>query len=169
MKNNTNELKNIGTIKANAEIFIIPNSAAKISGYFEIFREKYRNLANKICKDNNLEFNENKDYMVETWICSDDLRTENLADHGCKIMVDGKKYYLENGAIKRDIPSTVLYNLKEGESITLIFNDIKIVDYDSDDYDEYLINLELNITASQTKYRYARFGKFEDVLKYVCR
>ncbi len=165
---NVNKSKSIGTIKANAEIFIIPNSAAKISSYFEVFQNKYRDLAIKLCNDNDVEFNEETDYMVETWICSDELRTENLQNHGCIIRIDGKKYYLDGGRIKRDIPSTILKNLKEGESIVIKFNDIQIEDYDSDDERKYNINLELNITAAQTKYRYKRFGNFEDTLKYVC-
>jgi hypothetical protein len=155
-------------VEATADFFIIPNSASRIQDYYsEDTQVRRREEATKICSDNNVDFDESKDYMVQTWITSEDLHADNITDHGFHFEEDGERYWVHAG-IGRFIPSNLI-NIKEGETVTLSFNDNEV--YARNDLDEehpVNVNVILHITAAQTKYRYRNFGKFEDTLKYVC-
>ena len=71
---------------ANAEIFIIPNRACKLSGILDFAKDEFRKLGENVCAASGTSFDESKDYFVETWITAEeDLGSENLADHGFRI------------------------------------------------------------------------------------
>ena len=91
-------------IVANADVFVIPNMAAKISSFLDFARDGYRQLGNKICNDNGKSFNEDTDYLVETWMCSKELDSDNIADHGFSVKVDDSTVLYFRGDIKRYIP-----------------------------------------------------------------
>jgi hypothetical protein len=57
----------------------------------------------------------------------------------------------------------------EKETSVIKLSDVSAYCYDDDDFmrTEIKIDVELTLTANQLDYRYRRFGRFEEVLKYV--
>ena len=92
------ELKKLdnGTFQAsaNADIFVIPNHAAHIADYL-CGKEQRQEQMEAICKANLLEFNSESDWLVETWMTSEDLESDNVADHGFTIYMNGKEMRAE--------------------------------------------------------------------------
>ena len=143
-------------VSANADFFIVPNSARKIDNCFfpEIELERAQNL----CHANNKEFDKDHDKLVQVWIVAPELHTENLIDHGMYVNIDGKKYY-SHGFIRGYIPRSLI-DIKENEATDVIFKEIN---------HEGTIDLKLHMTAKQREYRYARFGSYEHTMELVCR
>lgn len=174
MLNFTIENKPIINATANAEIFIIPNRACKLSGILDFAKDKFRKLGEDVCASSGTSFDESKDYFVETWITAEeDLGSENLADHGFRIKLSDNQYVrVCGGEISIDIPSSLLKDLREGkETVQITFNNLQgriITNKDYDNAVDAIVNLTLNLTGAQTKYRYRRYGNFEDTLKVVC-
>lgn len=174
MLNFTIESKPIINATANAEIFIIPNRACKLSGILDFAKDKFRKLGEDVCASSGTSFDESKDYFVETWITAEeDLGSENLADHGFRIKLSDNQYVrVCGGEISRDIPSSLLKDLREGkETVQITFNNLQgkiITNKDYDNAVEATVNLTLNLTAAQRKYRYRNYGNFEDTLREVC-
>lgn len=166
--------KPIVNATANAEIFIIPNRACKLSGILDFAKDKFRKLGEDLCTASGTSFDESKDYFVETWITAEeDLGSENLADHGFRVKLsNNQRIHVYSGEIARDIPLSLLKDLKEGgEAVQITFSNLQgriITGKDYDNAEEVTVNLTLNLTAAQTKYRYRRYGNFEDTLKAVC-
>ena len=147
-------------IHANAEVFVIPNSANKVSEY--TFRSVIDN-AHRMCENLGMEFDEKNDKLAQFWTSSDDLDTENLSCHGFSFEVDGQEVYSEY--IPECIPVKIYKDIKEGESREVIY------EFEGHIYEpkssRVPVRLVLNVTAAQSKYRYRRFGNFEDVLEDV--
>ena len=174
MLNFTIENKPIINATANAEIFIIPNKACKLSGILDFAKDEFRKLGENVCAASGTSFDESKDYFVETWITAEeDLGSENLADHGFRIKLsDNQRVYVYSGQISRNIPSSLLKDLKEGkETVQITFNNLQgriITGKDYDNAVDATVNLTLNLTGAQRKYRYRNYGNFEDALREVC-
>lgn len=155
-------------VHAKAEVFIIPNPAGVVSSN-PIGREAAE-YASKITDANGIVYHESFDKLVEFWWTSDDLKSDNLARHGFKIVKDDDNViFCRNWYTKwmGHLPAKLFADLKEGETKTINVP-IHIPDENEEDVPECNIMLHLDVTASQLKYRYARFGKFEDVLTEVC-
>lgn len=155
----------MSTIKLNgkADMFIIPNSAPLIEDIFEGFRESRLLKMTKMCQDNGIgEFNELCDHVVETWLVG--CGADNMSDHGFTITSeDGIDYTIRS--LDGRFPSTLLAGIVEGDTFNVKLNDIDAVD----DKDRSVkVDIELEITAAQGKYRYRNFGDFEYVLREVC-
>ena len=166
--------KPIVNATANAEIFIIPNRACKLSEILDFAKDKFRKLGEDLCTASGTSFDESKDYFVETWITvEEDLGSENLADHGFRIKLsDNQRIHVYSGEISRNIPSSLLKDLREGkETVQITFNNLQgriITGKDYDNAEEVTVNLTLNLTAAHRKYRYRTYGNFEDTLESVC-
>ena len=69
------------------------------------------------------------------------------------------------------IPADLLKDLKEGDSVDILLpvycESIESIYDDSKKDGMYQAVLNAHITAAQKKYRYRRFGNFEDVLIHV--
>ena len=149
-------------VSANADFFIVPNSARKIDNCF--FPEIELERAKTLCHANNKEFDKDHDKLVQVWIVAPELHTENLTDHGMYVNIDGKKYY-SHGFIRGYIPRSLI-DIKENEATDVIFNDIKCRCKEINH--EETIDLKLHMTAKQREYRYARFGSYEHTMELVC-
>ena len=155
-------------VRANAEIFIIPNSAAKCTGFLGSYVERSEEKGITICNANNKSFDPKKDYFIETWVVSNkdiegaNLGSDNLADHRFIFKVNDNTYIGEFGDLSRYFPEKVLPT-KEDETVELIYPDLEASNYDNRD-DEITFDLHLNLTAKQLKYRYRNFGTWEDTM-----
>lgn len=154
------------TINTNASLFIIPNSACKLEGFFEFAREDRKADLSKLLEANGKSFDEETEYFVETWMHSTDLDCDNMCDHGFRLSIDGKEYWTE--LPNRDFPKSLLDGHKEGEHIQVIYP-LTAYPWRSEDDEEIDVNLNIDLELNQRDYRYRRFGNFEDVLKKVCR
>lgn len=150
-------------VTADAEIFIIPNRAGKIQDFLEFSRKRILDKAVELCEDNGHKFDQENDYMVEVWMHSNDLNSDNMNCHGSYFTFEGKEYAI--GSLPSYIPKQLI-SIKEKESTTLRYNNLKCRDYDGNKGE---VDLVLNLRANQLDYRYCRFGAFEEVLEYVCR
>ena len=152
---------NVFDVVADAEMFIIPNGAAKLEDFI-VNRDKLKSIAVEMCHNNNgTEFNEEKDRFVELWMCSEDLDSDNLSCHAPSFEYEGVNYIMSFCNYNYIIDK--LIDIKEGETISLKFNNMKLRG------SECIANVTLNLTASQTKYRYRSFGNFQKALAAVCR
>lgn len=94
--------------------------------------------------------------MVETWIKSDDLKTENMADHGFEVETDGERRFFS--IPYRHLPVKLFSSAKEGDTVHVT---IPIVNRETK-YVDVLLHLALHIR--QLQYRYSNFGPFEKLL-----
>ena len=166
------------TIKFSADIFIIPNHAARLSDFsFEPYRNNLKEFNGQIVDINGIEnIDLDKEHFVQMWIVAPELSSDNLIDHsGTYIDPEtGDKYRLNIKKRISNFAKSFFEGHKEGDTINL-----KIpvtLEPKSSDKDICLINSEdeeaiadVSLTLKQTSYRYARFGNFETVLHDVCR
>lgn len=136
-----------GVLEANAEMFIIPNPPTRIHEFL-VSNDTIQDFATDLLKNAGMKPADQNTIMVEVWICSDDLGTENLRCHG-------GSYINEDGAEERinipdgNCPADLLLGKKEGDVVDLTFHmdDIKVI---------------LHTKLNQTGYRYKNHGRFED-------
>jgi hypothetical protein len=153
------------------EIFIIPNHAGLVKDY--LFKEEELERATSLCKANGKEFDENNDWIVETWFLSEEVGSDNIPDHGFSVNINDKKYRIFSGELSRHIPAKLLPS-KEGEPVSITFENIDAYEMNHEDVRKRFhdnpekLDITLNLTAAQEKYRYGNFGKFEEVLSKVC-
>lgn len=149
-------------IKATGKVFVVPNHASKVSERLRV-EDHYKMMA----EYNDLD-QEADEHLVETWIVSDDLGTENLGDHGFRI-VDGDKELFGNCYKIGLIPYSLLKEKKEGDKIELkyVAHVLDISNRENPQDEDALLNLTLEL--DQTDYRYKGFGRFEDVLERVIK
>lgn len=152
MSNNTTvEL----SIAATGDIFIIPNHALKVSELASYKTQIYdtASLNGIVLTDDNL--------MVQVWISSKDLHSDNCIDHG--FVADGPTgSYRVNASVTSPVmsylPAKMLANIKEGDTFQVKFGFVE---------DGSCITVTMELTAAQTKYHYRGFGNFEDALAHV--
>lgn len=152
-------------VKCNVSAFIVPNRASLASSYLIRPEERvkaFEDLAN----DNSMLYNSEKDHLVQLWLHSKDLNTENLVDHGGSVEDEnGTKYRINLPSKFGFLPESFFDGKVEGDSIHIKTPATAHVPGESKEID---IVLDMNLTLKQQGYRYSRFGNFEEVLKEVC-
>ena len=155
------EIKN-NKIEANVDFFIIPNRPSKFlegfqyensaPGYINLRDERINDLANL----NNIEIKKGEK-LIQVWLTSkDELGSENLNDHGFRALSEsGEEVHLHFNC--HSLPVTMLNGKTEGDII-----DIRIRCFERGNKNEY--ELLMHARCCQSKYRYRRFGNFENVL-----
>lgn len=146
------------------DIFIIPNSSASleretVKGYNIDFwadiNSQYNILKWREKKEGfeNSEF-ENEEF-VELWFTNE--TSENWYDHGI-FDEDGTQWR----PLTKYLPKTLFKGKQEGDKVSfLLILTARVNDMD------VRKRISVEMTLSQTKYRYKNKGKFEDVLKLV--
>lgn len=150
------------TVDLRADVFIIPNSAPRMSEILEFAQAEMREFAERFNSCNGKTFNEKYDNFVECWITSgcngwgDDFNSAYTFS-------DGEHIY-RFGGIRRYIMSNYLIDYKEGE--TTIFDIEHFIMVDDKKVE---CKVHMHLTLNQLDYRYRRFGNFQEVLSLVCR
>lgn len=152
-------INTIKTIKANADLFIIPNAIVDTTDKFydAPHYRKLRETGPGMSMLNGLNpMDPDSSKLVQVWITSkEDLHTENLGDH-C-FHVDDQIIAGHDGKYSAGyLPLSMLKGHHEGDHIN-----IKM------DYSNHGIMLELDCRLAQTEYRYRNFGTFEDCLSRI--
>ncbi len=159
---------NIKTLAINAGAFVIPNDARILSDFNSLNAANgTRTYLLELAKLNNIELVES-DKIVQLWIHSKD--SDNINDHGFCAVMDGREIYVRAHKIQW-VPAKMLDGINEGDSIKLIspatgYAERKAFKLNKDS-DKFDIILEVSMICQQQGYRYARFGKFEEVVKNV--
>jgi len=155
-------------IAINADLFIIPNSAAKIEDLFDSAKEERTNQMNKICELNGMTFDKDHDWLIECWLCAPELDCDNIADHNIHVLNENGAHCTIGLDHWRNMPSTLLKGKKEGDTISVKIPVWVRVEGEEEQYPNARdIIADFNITLAQTKYRYRRFGTFEETLAKV--
>lgn len=147
-------------VESEASMFIIPNRAGHISDF--IITDSIKRDTEKYCEDNDIDFDYEKDWLVQVWMHSDDLGTDNFFRHGCIVDYEDEEFD-PNAGDAENIPRQLI-DVKEGEHFTLNFKDAIMSTSDR----QFKVDLKLDVTAQQHGYRYERFGNFEEALNRVC-
>lgn len=156
---------------SDVEMFIIPNHASKYGS--EYLLSSCKEDMNKLASLNGIELTEDS-MLVQVWMTSDQLASDNLGSHGFRFINKNGELCLCKSYSKslNMIPADLLKDLKEGDSVDILLpvycESIESIYDDSKNKDGmYQAVLNAHITAAQKKYRYRRFGNFEDVLIHV--
>ena len=166
-------------VNAKAEVFIIPNTPSKVN-LDSCLGERLANVINEISSLNGYEFSPDE-RLVQLWWTSEDLGRENLADHGIRVQLNEDHLILSASCTYDSfgyLPIGMVKDWHEGEEVEIIipiktdkscfilkngkFNEGLV------EADEMEIEFHLKVTPSQLKYRYRRFGTFEEWLHSIC-
>lgn len=153
-------------IAINASMFIIPNSACKIEDLFDFVRAENLELMEKICELNGMKFDPENDYLIQTWYLSEELGCDNIPDHCISVKIEtGEKCTI--GVEGHYLPSNLFKGKKEGDIINVKLPVwVKVGGYKNPGPAKDMV-ADFTIELAQLKYRYARFGRFEEVLEKV--
>ena len=154
------------------DIFIIPNSLAKPKSM--MFEEARYDLY-RMSKANNIKFTDDSKF-VEVWFATPGNRDSNWRDH----CFDGYAELEHWRPIWNYLPIELFEGRKEGDVVT--FNlpieswtaahpikgcDAQPAGCDLPNGVTVTTNIKVSMTLAQLKYRYRRFGTFEEVLKQL--
>ena len=136
--------------------FIIPNQVSSISNKIFLREDdSYIDSFRKFCDINKVEYDDITAIpQVNLWFTNNEI--DNIARHN--FIIDGIKFsnsYMNNVEL---IPLPMVKEINEGETMSFLYQ------YDEPG-NEHLVKFVC--TAAQTKYRYRRFGTFEEVLKKI--
>ena len=155
MKMESSEIK--VSYEANVDAFIVPNKTHVVSDF--LFDADDRETAYKLLAwINKVHYEPSEDKLVEFWYVSPELESDNLVDHGFKI---NGQYCNCDYDIGRFLPYSMVKDHKEGDTIDVI--------WPYDDGSDVMKFILMHVTFKQMGYRYARFGKFEEVLERVTK
>ena len=153
------------TIAINADVFVIPNTASAVKEYNSDGHKEYFAELSRL---NNIPINES-DKIVELWFSNHlELKSDNLNDHGFIVLSEGSRIQISAHNLMF-VPAPIIAGVTEGDK--LVFK-APAVGHILDETNEgscerFPVILEITMTCSQSKYRYARFGKFEEVINRV--
>ena len=166
-------------VNAKAEVFIIPNTPSKIN-WASCLGERLADAMNEISKLNGYEFSPDEK-LVQLWWTSEDLGSENLGDHGIRVQLNEDHLKIAASCTYNPfgyLPIGMVKDWHDGEEIEIIIpvktDDNCFVfkngrfDRNATKADEMEIEFHLKVTPSQLKYRYRRFGTFEECLHSIC-
>ncbi|MCM1440210.1 MAG: hypothetical protein NC131_13555 [Roseburia sp.] len=150
-------------LEGNLEVFIIPNEGGLVTKWLsESVQKSMTEDINAIAELSGFEFDPKKDVLVQLWFCG--MECENLVDHFVHAEdEDGNKVMFRAGNIG-NLPAKIFDGKKEGDTIDITF---PVTVFNRGEDIEKEITVKATVTLAQTKYRYRRFGNFEEVLKQV--
>lgn len=146
-------------IEFNAEAFIIPNSAGKITDFWtDSAAEETKEMATNVLGE---EPNDDESY-IQMWYVAKDLGCDNLVDHSAWVDIDGEEYRIRMDSSY--LPYTALKGKNDGDTIDVSFISGR---REWDKTPEGDIEVLMHVTLNQKDYRYRRFGSFEETLMKV--
>lgn len=158
-----------GEVKMDA--FIIPNNAAVSKDYI-LAGGRFGELHEKLARLNMYPYDIEKDKLVQMWFVEigeegDDDLCDNMDCHDFTLKDEsGEVYWARLGV--GHLPESILNDKKEGDELQI---DIPIrankIGHGIKNGTEIPITLKATIRLKQLEYRYARFGQFQDALRYV--
>lgn len=179
----TEKMIKLRQIECSGDIFIIPNRATRLGNcMLASVKEGCQEIAAlNECDIVLADFapyadkSRPADLTVQVWIVSKDLMTENMSCHGITIPDEDGRLMHASATNVTVLPVKMFEGKKEGDHMKIRIP-IKIscgrdswyyrsAADDSDPTPETVI-LNMDLTLAQKKYRYARFGNFEEALSF---
>lgn len=134
-------------IAINADVFVIPNIAGAVKEYnSDIHKEYFAELS----RLNNIPI------------------SDNLNDHGFIVLSEGSRIQISAHNLMF-VPAAMFVGVTEGDKLVFKAPAIgHILDETNEgSCERFPVILEITMTCSQSKYRYSRYGKFEEVIDKV--
>lgn len=171
--------KETNTITCTGEIFIIPNSSSLITSFMDDYQETLKKYIDKTAELSGLrKFDPASDMIAEFWWASqsdldkydpndpetspEDPEHSNLVRHGFSIKDDeGTVWYSK--LEEEYLPKYFFDNVKEGDTINMKYP-IKL---GNDKKEKINAVLDMELTCTQLRFRYANRGNFHDLLARV--
>ncbi len=148
-----------------AGAFVIPNGSAVANNFIvPSFRERIIKQMRSICDQFGMDFDPDKDRLIQMWFHSDELGSDNLEARGFKY--NGNHYYFRYAFL----PYKILKDIKEGDKLTIKFYSEYAGTYYADNdliTNESDIWITMDVKFEQLPYRYRNKGRFEEAVKYV--
>jgi len=146
-------------------IFIIPNPAKRYTSFEATYQKHHENF----CKLNGIGCNLDSIWINIWGSFEGDASTgNNFSSYGV-LTENGEKY----GGFPEFLPYKLVENIKEGETLSFLvelddrYNNIPCPNPEDKDYRKTIF--EAKLYASQTKHRFARFGFFENAVRYAIK
>lgn len=158
-------------IEANADVFVVPNRACLGEQFSDFIKNDRIEGGRRFCKNNNLDFDPDKDKFIQVWITSEDLNQDNLGSHGFMIKNNNERLFCSSMYFEY-IPENLIRDMKEGDEKTLLYKNIELETRKHSCLHEknpkiFKADLVLTLKANQRNYRYRDFGNFEDAMKSI--
>ena len=147
------------------DVFIIPNSLSKVKDFYDFAKPKQYEMLKDVLGTNGYEYDPEEEILVETWAVGKNVECDNLHDHGFTVKINGKEYFLRFPG--RYLPYSLFKGKKEGDVIELRIPVAVGVRHSKAPVVQQTIMLNTKMKLNQSSYRYARFGTFEETLKYL--
>ena len=173
-----NIMKTIKTIVA--DIFIIPNAAFCYNGSVAqeegLSTDFVSNLKKVWLKNTTEEYRKTHDFKNESWIQIWYVTPKEEDSNWCAHTIDGYEELKGWRPISEYLPKTLFAGHKEGDCITIDIPIEKLLNKDERKEIDLICNcdscqleatIKVQLQLAQSKYRYRRFGTFEDVLARV--
>ena len=157
------------TLSINGGAFVIPNDSRRFKSFNNMSGSKYTaDYLIELARLNNIELT-GEDKIIQMWFHSKEVNCDNICDHGFTINENGEKIYVKAYKLQW-VPEKLLRGMKEGETLKLIVPGVtiyrdKLSSIRNDQSEEGIMTI--SAVCQQQGYRYARFGKFEEVVKNV--
>lgn len=162
-----------------ADIFIIPNSAFCYNGSIaqkEGFSTEFIDKLNRIWWEiNTAEYCKNHDFKDEAWVQVWYVTPGSEDSNWCNHTIDGYEELVGWKPISEYLPKSLFAGHKEGDCVTVNLPIHKWLENDkcervmgrNDCYLEASATIKVQLQLAQLKYRYRRFGPFEDALARI--
>ena len=142
-------------IAADVDGFLVPGCFERLDTYTKWDAKR---INQSLISSGMLEHMEENPWIAQLWFTSkEDLHSENLADHGFAIDLEGRSLEVYGGMICDRVPVDVIRNKTEGDVLEWTCHaEGRVGD------EEVNVVLHMNIRFNQRGYRYARYGNFEN-------
>lgn len=155
------------------DVFVIPNDLCTAK---DMWDEEVRHGMYVSAIENHIHFDAEKTKFIELWFCTPDSSTgdSNWRDH----CIDGYGELVNWRPITSRLPVEIFKGKKEGDIVTVelpitgwtALNPVIGIDYPPAGCKmpngvTVTTHVTVSLRLSQLKYRYRRFGKFEEVLE----
>lgn len=145
-----------------ASAFIVPNTPCKFGEFISNTKDDVIHMAN-LCWLNNLGPRDlNEEIMIQMWFTDKEgLESENLDDHGFTFEYNGTTVFSRPNLTY--LPYSLLKDQKEGDVLHLRVPGYGYTQDDNHERVNYILDME--VTLSQTAFRYRGHGNFETCLE----
>ena len=156
-----------GTLNVDLDVFIVPNSLAKVNEFIFGKDERAKTME-AVCDSVGKTFNRDNDLLVQLWYTGE--LSDNLVDHGATITdEEGNEWYLSYLSQYSYLPVKLFAGMEDGDTlrVKMPMAAYRWIDKENDEGFEKKMPVELVVTLhlNQADYRYRYHGSFASVLE----
>ena len=151
------------SISFDADVFIVPNALGNLSNMPESDAKRRADMLKKIYTSNGgtiINADPSKP-LVDLWWSSEDLKSENLCDHGANI--PGLDIHLQPTLIGY-LPVNLFTGMTDGDTVNITVPGYELPEVSAAQLGINSVDLHITAHLNQMNYRYRTFGKFGNCL-----